>query len=327
MIKLLVALLGITVLGVSLSTDALAQNAINATGSWNMTPNGEAFANGQVKVRQDGSAVVGTYGQSGHFEGKFQPGTLQVDANWNDSRGTGWMTIVFAANGRSFSGQWGRPGSSPSGHFEAVRFAYPNVSGLYYVNVTGGTEMTARRVSLHQLGLDVVGNLGPGTQLDGTIDSDTYALAGSWKEPNGSGWIKLQFADNGKSFQGTWGLAAGAEAVGQISGSVADTAQLHVNGLWEIASSGGAFSGNNLKLEQQGQTVIGSFKDGRLQGTLTRGSSSLSGTWRDAHGTGYVAIKFTSDGMHFQGTWARKGGSGGSIIGKRVTAAMPALRN
>ena len=327
MIKRFVTLLGITVLVVSLRTDALAQNAINATGSWSVTPSGEALANGQVKMRQDGSTIVGTYGQSGHFEGKFRPGTTQVDANLDDSHGTGWMTIVFAADGRSFSGQWGCPGSNPSGHFEAVRFAYPNVSGLYYVTVTGGTEMTSRRVSLHQLGLDVVGNLGPGTQLDGTIDSDTYTLTGNWKEPNGSGWIKLQFADNGKSFQGTWGLSPGTEAAGQITGSVADTAQLHVNGLWEIASSGGAFSGNVLKIEQQGQTITGSFKNGRLQATLMRGSSSLSGTWRDAHGTGDVAIKFTSDGMHFQGTWARKGGSSGSIIGRRVTAAMPALRN
>jgi hypothetical protein len=175
--------------------------------------------------------------------------------------------------------------------------------------------------------LDVVGNLGPGTQLDGTIDSDTNALTGNWKEPNGSGWIKLQFADDGKSFAGTWGLAAGAEAAGQINGSVADTAQLHVNGLWEIASSGGAFSGNVLQLEQQGQTITGSFKDGRLQGTLARGSSSLSGTWRDARGTGVVGLKFTSNGMHFQGTWTRKGGNSGSLIGKRVIAATPALRN
>ncbi len=327
MTKRFVALLGITILVLSLRTGAWAQNAIDANGSWSMTSSGEAFANGQVKVRQDGSVVAGTYGQNGHFEGKFQPGTLKVDANWNDSRGTGWMTIVFASGGKSFSGQWGRPGSNPSGHFEALRFAYPNVSGLYYVNVTGGTDLTARRISLHQLGLDVVGNLGPGTQLDGTIDSDTNALTGNWKEPNGSGWIKLQFADDGKSFTGTWGLAPGAEAAGAINGSVADTAQLHVNGRWEIASSGGAFSGNVLQLEQQGQTITGSFKDGRLQGTLARGSSSLSGTWRDAHGTGVVGLKFTSNGMHFQGTWTRKGGISGSLIGKRVIAATPALRN
>ena len=206
MTKRFVALLGITILVLSLRTGAVAQNAIDVNGSWSMTSSGEAFANGQVKVRQDGSAVAGTYGQNGHFEGKFQPGTLKVDANWSDSRGTGWMTIVFAAGGKSFSGQWGRPGSNPSGHFEAVRFAYPNVSGLYYVNVTGGTDLTARRISLHQLGLDVVGNLGPGTQIDGTIASDTNALTGNWKEPNGSGRIKLQFADDGKSLRarGAW---------------------------------------------------------------------------------------------------------------------------
>lgn len=81
MTKRFVALLGITILVLSLRTGAVAQNAIDVNGSWSMTSSGEAFANGQVKVRQDGSAVAGTYGQNGHFEGKFQPGTLKVDAN------------------------------------------------------------------------------------------------------------------------------------------------------------------------------------------------------------------------------------------------------
>jgi len=102
MIKRFVALLGITILVVSLRTDALAQNAINATGSWSMTPSGEAFANGQVKVRQDGSAVVGTYGQKRAFRREIAAGRLQVDATWNDSRGAGWMTIVFAATEEVF---------------------------------------------------------------------------------------------------------------------------------------------------------------------------------------------------------------------------------
>ena len=54
MTKRFVALLGITILLVSLRTGALAQNAIDANGSWSMTSSGEAFAKGQVKVRQDG---------------------------------------------------------------------------------------------------------------------------------------------------------------------------------------------------------------------------------------------------------------------------------
>lgn len=303
-----------------------AQNAVDVNGNWSVIPNGETLANGTLRLRQDGSAITGTFGQTGTIQGKFEPGTLQVDANWSDARGRGWMTIVFAADGRRFSGEWGRPGSNPSGHFDGVRAAYPSVSGLYYVNVTGSSEFTARRISLRQLSLDVVGNYGPGTQLNGTMAADANSFAGDWKSSSSSGWIKLQFADDSKSFQGTWGLVPGTEPAGEITGSVVDTAQLGVKGLWQIASSGAAFGGDVLKLDQSGQTVTGAFKNGRLHGTLPRGSRALFGTWMDYHGTGVVELKFSSDGMSFRGTWTRKNKNSGSVIGRRVTAAMPALR-
>jgi|GEM_PF-1034568 hypothetical protein len=326
MIKSCAYPLSFAIVLMSVSPGAQAQSAVNATGNWTVTPTGQSFATGTVKLQQEGSTIVGSYGQSGRIEGKFQPGTLQIDANWTDSRGTGWMTIIFADDGNRFSGEWGRPGSKPSGQFVAIRSVHPNVTGLYNVSVTGGPEFTSHRMSLHQLALDVVGNFGPGTQLNGTVASDANTLTGTWKGPSGNGWIKLQFADDSKTFQGTWGLAPDAEAAGQIVGSVVNTSQLWVRGLWEIASSGAAFTANVLKLQQEGQTVTGSFKGGHVQGTLPRGSLSLSGTWRDTHGTGVFVLKFASDGMHFQGTWTTKGKTSGSIIGKRVIAATPALR-
>jgi hypothetical protein len=326
MIKRCIASVSIAIVLIAANAGADAQNAPNATGNWTLTPTGETLATGTVKLQQEGSTVVGSYGESGRIEGKFQPGTLQIDANWDDARGTGWMTIVFTADGNRFSGEWGRPGSKPSGHFVAIRSVHPYVTGVYNVSITGGPEFTARRITLHQLALDIVGNFGPGTQLNGTMASDANTLTGTWRGPSGNGWIKLQFADDSESFQGTWGLATGAEAAGQIVGSVVNTSQLWVRGLWEIASSGAAFTANVLKLQQQGQTVTGSFNGGHLQGTLPRGSLSLSGTWRDSHGTGVFVLKFAPDGMHFQGTWSTKGKNSGSIIGKRVIAATPALR-
>jgi hypothetical protein len=101
---------------------------INATGNWNVNPTGEALASGVLRLRQDGSTVAGSYGQVGTIDGKFEPGTLQVDATWSDSRGKGWMTILFTADGNRFSGEWGRPGSKPSGHFDAARSVYPIVT-------------------------------------------------------------------------------------------------------------------------------------------------------------------------------------------------------
>jgi hypothetical protein len=305
---------------------AQSEATVNASGNWTVTASGEALASGTLRLRQTGSSVAGTYGQDGRIDGKFEPGTRQVDANWTDSRGAGWMTIVFTADGNRFSGEWGRPGSRPSGYFVAARSVYPVVTGRYHVNVSGGPEFATRLISLRQLGLDVVGNYGPGTQLNGTMALDSNTLTGTWQGPDGHGWIDLRFADDSRSFDGTWGLAAGAQPSGHVAGTVVNTAQLWVRGLWSVASSGPAFTTDTLKFQQEGQTVIGSYRDGRLQGTLARGSFVLAGTWRDANGTGSLVFKFAPDGKSFQGTWVTKGHNAGSIIGKRVIAATPALR-
>jgi hypothetical protein len=250
-----------------------------------------------------------------------------VNANWNDSRGTGWMTIIFTGDGSGFSGQWGRPGSKPSGRFVASRAVYPPVTGSFHLSGILGPDVTSRLMKLHQLGLTVVGNFGPGTELDGTMAPDGNNLTGTWKTPSGAGWIKLQFADDSKSFQGVWGFASDAQQPqGHIVGIVVNRAQLWVRGLWNVASSGEAFAASALKLQQEGHTVIGSYKGGHLQGTLPLGSLVLTGTWRDSRGSGNVVFKFASDGNTFQGSWTIKGKSGGSIIGTRVIASSPALR-
>ncbi len=327
MVKSFVFIACVAVVVFFVPTGVHAQTLVNAAGSWNITSTGEAFATGLVRIAQRDLSITGTYGQGGRIDGKFQPGTSQVDANWRDSRGDGWMTIVFAADGSRFSGQWGRPGSNASGQFVAVRAPYPSVSGDYNVTVTGGPEFTTRRISLHQLALDVVGNYGPGTQLNGAMATNANTLTGTWKGTNANGWLKLQFADDSKSFQGTWGLASDAAPSGQITGSVVSTAQLRIAGVWQIASSGAAFTANMLKIQQKGQTITGSYKGGRLQGTLPRGSSLLSGNWKDSHDAGVLLFKFAPDGMSFQGTWTTKRQYEGSIIGKRLIAGTPALRH
>lgn len=342
MIKSFVAFLSIAISMLPASAGAQAQNTVNATGNWSVNSTGEPLANGTFRLRQDGPNITGTYGGGGNITGKFAPGSLQVDGTWSDPRGNGWMTIVFGADGNRFSGDWGRPGSRPSGHFEGSRTAFPLVTGTFHTTVTGTDEFATRHITLRQLGTDVVGNYGPRTQVTGTMSTSANTFDGTWKGPNNSGWIKLQFADDSRSFQGTWGLTPGTEPAGTVTGSVRNvpptannatgnnatgnaTGELDVRGLWHIASSGGAFPGDTLKLEQQGRSVSGSYKDGHLEGTLSSSSHSLSGNWRDARGAGLFTISFASDGMSFHGTWSTKYNNG-SLIGKRVIAATPALR-
>ncbi|MBV9332559.1 MAG: hypothetical protein JO146_00980 [Candidatus Eremiobacteraeota bacterium] len=336
MMKSFVAFLSLAMLLLPVSAGAQTENNVNATGNWSVNSTGEPLANGTFRLRQDGPNLTGTYGGGGKIEGKFASNGLQVDATWSDARGNGWMTIVFGSDGNRFSGDWGRPGSRPSGHFEGSRAAYPAVTGTYHTTVGGSDAFSARHITLRQLGLDVVGNFGPGTQLNGTMSS-ANTFDGTWKGPNSNGWMKLQFADDSRSFQGTWGLTPGSEPAGTVSGSVRNApanvstatnttaGELDIRGLWHIASSGGAFAGDTLKLEQQGRSVSGSYKNGHLEGTISSSSHSLSGNWRDARGTGVFTISFASDGMSFHGTWTTKYNSG-SLIGKRVIAATPALR-
>jgi hypothetical protein len=182
-------------------------------------------------------------------------------------------------------------------------------------------------MKLHQLGSTVVGNFGSRTEVDGTMAADANDLTGTWKTPSGNGWIKLQFADDSKSFAGTWGFASDAQQPqGHLIGTVVSHAQLWVRGLWNVASSGEAFATSTVKLSQEGQTVIGSYKGGHLQGTLPIGSVVLTGRWRDSRGTGNLVFKFAADGKSFQGKWTINGKTGGSIIGKRNVASSPALR-
>ncbi len=156
---------------------------------------------------------------------------------------------------------------------------------------------------------------------------DTGAMTGTWKGPDGSGWFHLRFASDSRSFQGEWGLDADKQPRGHISGSIVNTAQIWVHGLWETASSSIAFSGGSLRFEQNGETVTGVFKDGHLAGSLPRGSSVLVGRWRGEH-DGNVTLTFAADGRSFEepGPCSTAAGDASSAAERRGVAGV-ALRN
>jgi hypothetical protein len=64
MSKYLVAALAFAIVTLPVGGASQSPNPIiNATGTWNVNPTGLAFASGILKLRQDGSTVVGSYGQ------------------------------------------------------------------------------------------------------------------------------------------------------------------------------------------------------------------------------------------------------------------------
>jgi hypothetical protein len=306
---------------------AQAQSSVNATGNWSLTNSGDNFGTATASIKQVGSQIVGQFGQGGQFNGTFKAGTMQVDGNWKGPKGTGWITLIFVDN-NSFSGDWGYNGRKPSGHIVATRImqTFPPVSGRWDVRVTGGAVFLSNVITLHQTGQTVQGNIGSAAQLGGTIKPNTNDLDATWKGPRNSGWLKLTFAADSKSFEGTWGKTGDTTAQGNITGTINNKPQLWVRGLWYATYSGTAFAKGNLTFQQEGHTVIGTYQGGHMQGTLPIGSSKLTGTWKDARGAGAFQMTFSADGKSFQGVWVMKGKEAGRIIGKRAIASSPALR-
>ena len=238
------------------------------------------------------------------------------------------MTLVFTEGGNGRSGDWGFGGRKPSGHLVATRIMaqFPPVTGRWDVRVTGGPAFLTRVFTLHQQGQTVVGNAGPGSQVGGTIAQNSNNFSGTWKNSRGHGWLKLEFAADSHSFQGSWGLSSDTDARGNIVGTINTKPQLWYRGLWFATYGGKAFANGDLTFKQEGQTAIGSYTGGHLQGTLPLGSDTLTATWHDARGSGPVVLHFAADGKSFQGTWMLHGKTVGRIIGKRAIASSPALR-
>ena len=73
--------------------------------------------------------------------------------------------------------------------------------------------------------------------------------------------------------------------------------------------------------------MIGTFgTKGKMSGTIREGSDQLIGTWNAPAGKGPFVLRFTKDGMAFEGALTKNGVQLGRVIGKRVTASSPAVR-
>ncbi|MBV9104312.1 MAG: hypothetical protein JO060_12035, partial [Candidatus Eremiobacteraeota bacterium] len=272
--------------------------SVNATGTWRLTGSGEPFTTGALRIEQTGATLAGSYGTSGQINGSFKPGTLQLDGTWSDNRGNGWLTLRFDPSGNGFSGEWGYPSTKPAGSFVGSRIVATSFAGHYTITVSGSQEFPpARRMTLHQLGQNVVGNFGPYTQLTGTLTTDPNTVMGSWKAPTGEGWIRLHFALDRKSFQGEWGLRSDTDARGHIEGTsghmpaamhvVTSAYQISAQGLWDTATSSTQFAFGRLRLQQRGVVIDGSYNGGHVHGTLPRDSHTLTLRWKGSNGSGY----------------------------------------
>jgi len=277
-----------------------------------------------MTLNQQGQTVVGSWSGNGSLHGNINANNShQVDAKWDGPKGNGWATLIFGADWKSFSGQWGYPGKKPTGSFVAQRFyqSYPPVSNLWSFSRTGGETFVNGNVNLQQEGSTVVGSYSNKSgQISGSFSQPgVNEMTGTWKDKRGTGWIDLAFSADSKKLSGTWGMKGASTSRGSLVGSINTIVSPVVSGLWNVTLTGQDVHNVKLRFQQQGTSIIARWDKGQVTGTLPQGSYIVDGTWQTKKGSGPISMTFTPDGNDFSGFWGYPGKpSSGRVIGKRV---------
>ena len=108
----LVALLFVLACVGGFTPASVAADDLDVSGVYHTVSTGDASAEFDLKLTQVGATIAGTYG-SGSLGGKLVG--KRVDAMWREGSADGWLTFTFAADGKSFEGEWGYPGAKPAG--------------------------------------------------------------------------------------------------------------------------------------------------------------------------------------------------------------------
>lgn len=108
----------------------------------------------------------------------------------------------------------------PAHNAGAQMMGTPNLTGTYRIQATGDT-LLAGNVQLTQQGSTVVGSgrgkNGGVMQFSGKLTN--LRLDGTWRSPtNETGWLTLNFQQNGRGFSGEWGYH-GRKPNGNIVGT------------------------------------------------------------------------------------------------------------
>jgi hypothetical protein len=94
------------------------------TGNWRLQVTGTVFSNGNSRLTQQGTRIVGTAQAQGGGTVNFS-GTLdnnKLSGTWRSPKNeTGWLTFWFNQNARGFEGEFGYHGREPDGSVVGTR--------------------------------------------------------------------------------------------------------------------------------------------------------------------------------------------------------------
>jgi hypothetical protein len=204
----------------------------------------------------------------------------------------------------------------------------PNAGGSWNVKYSG-TPLTGQRLDLEQEGPAILGTFGSAGRIDGkenANNSQQYDLA--WSGDSGrNGWGTMVFAPDYKTFHGQYGLPGKKPAGTFIATRIYPTFP-PVSGLWNLSRSGGAtFATSVVSLKQSGATVVGSFdaQKGSFSGTFPQGVHVVTGDWKHASGSGWLALEFAPDSKSVSGSWGMAGSTvpSGTLVGSVNTTPLP----
>ena len=190
---------------------APAQESPNLTGMWKVEQTGlNGTTTGTLNIKQSGVGIVGT-SDANHLgiTGTFVNAS-QINGNWKNAGGAGWLTVYASPNGHSFNGQWGYNGRKPNGTFVANKVLPPSpvtAAGKWNVTVAGTKGGGfAGPMSCTQSGPSVLCHV-QNVTVNGRFRTKDKVRA-KWTGPGGQGWFSFWFNDDNNSFNGQWGYGA-----------------------------------------------------------------------------------------------------------------------
>jgi hypothetical protein len=186
----------------------LKGTACDLTGTWDLKINTDSY---KMVITQSGKSIHGEYASnSGTIDGTLNGKTLngQWTRSVNGQNYAGKFTFKFADDCKSFKGTWGfdqsSTGNSWTGTKKSESGTACDLTGTWNIKINADSY----KMVTTQSGKSVQGKYASNSgTIEGILNGKT--LDGSWtRSVNGqnyAGKFTFKFADDCKSFKGTWG--------------------------------------------------------------------------------------------------------------------------
>jgi hypothetical protein len=195
----------------------------------------------------------------------------------------------------------------------------PNLTGKWTIQQSGLNGTTESTITLTQSGMGVVGNnAANGNGFTGTFVTDSK-MNGTWKGPDGTGWLTVYASPNGHSFNGSWGYNGRKENGTFVGNEVLPPAVITAAGTWNVVAVGGdqVFGGQQV-CTQSGPATVCKVNNVVINGKFTT-ADKVTATWNGPLGSGWYSYWFNDDGKSFNGVWGFKGETApkGRVVGQQ----------